>query len=884
MKLGRATVVLVLLFEAATPVGSEDSALREARQFFIREAFRSARVRGEQALAQAESSHDDQGRIAALRLLADIADGRGEPREAEGKRDEAAILARTLGDIPAQAWIHIDQASGHWQRGENEAASAALLSALRLIRARGDLLAEGAALSMRGKIAYKKGAYSGARIDLNRALSLFRKAGDVFREVDTLINLGLCTLDQRDYSQALDFFRRARDRGRATGDFFGEAEGARHIAITWLFQDAPEQALATLGPYLARAEQAGDSGLAMKLRHITANAKRAGEDHLGAIDEDARVLAFYEAEDNRRQAAWVHYRRGRSEAGLGRLEDAQTSLQKAVDLWEEIEERRPLAYGLYEKGKLEVRLGRDQEARATFGRALTLQNEIQLPYRSLLLGDMAFLEARGGNSIRAGEYAREAVAEASKTLNLEMIWRAFYRRAQVERLAGNPEGALASLRASLATIEELRENVPANDEARIGFLESKQAVFAETVLLLVELQRYEEALVVSERARARALADLLGDETGSRPGERRMDLSSLLEETRRRRATFIEYAVGERGSAVIVLGPAGAVHGAQVQGTADDLARAVERVRSAIREHRDARPLLSELYRILVAPVAEWLPRDPEALVTVVPQGSLFLLPFAALVDEAGNYLIEKHTLSTTPAIHTLSGLAARRRNPHREVLVVGPPSQSASGSEMFSALAGAEEEARTVALLYPKGSATLLSGDTATEKRVRGLLPEARVIHIATHVVVKDDAPLDGFIALAGGASRRKDDDGRLLARDLFRMRLEADLVVLSGCDTGVGKIRGEGVLGLTRSFLQAGASSVVASLWRVADPVGRPFMEQFHRELRTGRGKASALRAAQIETLRMLERAQLRGVRGEPLAASPLYWAPFFLIGEDL
>jgi CHAT domain-containing protein len=164
-------------------------------------------------------------------------------------------------------------------------------------------------------------------------------------------------------------------------------------------------------------------------------------------------------------------------------------------------------------------------------------------------------------------------------------------------------------------------------------------------------------------------------------------------------------------------------------------------------------------------------------------------------------------------------------------------------------------------------------------------------VVHIAAHAVVREDAPLASYLALVAAppADVATDgvpdtrSDGRLTAREVLDIPLDADLVVLSGCQTGLGAISGDGVSGLARAFLHAGAASLVVSLWRVADVVGHDVMARFQRALQVeGQDAADALRRAQLATIDRLRRGELRDRAGVPLAESPLYWAPFVLVGE--
>jgi CHAT domain-containing protein len=144
------------------------------------------------------------------------------------------------------------------------------------------------------------------------------------------------------------------------------------------------------------------------------------------------------------------------------------------------------------------------------------------------------------------------------------------------------------------------------------------------------------------------------------------------------------------------------------------------------------------------------------------------------------------------------------------------------------------------------------------------------------------DESPLKSFLALSAAPGGRADDDGDLTVSEVLDLHLEADLVTLSACDTGLGRITGDGVLGLSRAFVYAGASSVVVSLWRVSDVVGRFQMERFYEALAAGEDKATALRRAQLATLSALRRGAIQTADGLVLRETPALWAPFVLIGE--
>jgi CHAT domain-containing protein len=183
------------------------------------------------------------------------------------------------------------------------------------------------------------------------------------------------------------------------------------------------------------------------------------------------------------------------------------------------------------------------------------------------------------------------------------------------------------------------------------------------------------------------------------------------------------------------------------------------------------------------------------------------------------------------------------------------------------------------IAALYPAASRRVYLDREATEERVKALGRGVRIVHFATHGFVNDRSPFDSGLVLAIPEQFTPGhDNGLLQVWEIFEsVRLDADLVVLSACETGLGEIRGgEGIIGLTRAFQYAGARSVLASLWRVDDRATAELMERFYHHLRAGKPKAEALRAAQLDLL--------GAQSGHPgrNAAAPYFWASMQLFGD--
>ena len=269
---------------------------------------------------------------------------------------------------------------------------------------------------------------------------------------------------------------------------------------------------------------------------------------------------------------------------------------------------------------------------------------------------------------------------------------------------------------------------------------------------------------------------------------------------------------------------------------------------------RNARGILAKLHDALLAPIKPRLDRYSRLVIT--PHAALHYLPFHALFD-GQRYLIETHEISYLPASSLLRFIARARHDDGRV---------TAFGYSGHGMLPQAPEEARRVAEIMG-GEAWI--EEEATVERVKQEALTARVVHIAAHGVFRADNPLFAGVLLA---------DGWLTALDIFSLHFEASLITLSACDTGQHRIGGgDELLGLTRSFLYAGAASLLLSHWQIPDAIAFTFIDDFYRRLAAGKRKAQALREAQLALMR-------RGQEGDPATTHyqhPFIWAPFFLIG---
>jgi CHAT domain-containing protein len=309
----------------------------------------------------------------------------------------------------------------------------------------------------------------------------------------------------------------------------------------------------------------------------------------------------------------------------------------------------------------------------------------------------------------------------------------------------------------------------------------------------------------------------------------------------------------------------------------------------ALRFGRNSREAWRDLHDILIEPVRDRLPGDPSSRLTIVPHGPLFRVSFAALLDKQGRYLIERHELHYVPAGAVLEFTQRKRHQKRRRnggYLLVADPANVplVDKDRKLAPLPGARDEVASTARMLPSGTSIVLEGTAATEARVRSELGSRRVIHFATHGIVRDEAPLDSFLAL-GATSSASGEDGRLTVHDVYGLELNADLVFLSACRSARGKVSGDGVVGMTRSFVYAGTPTVVATLWDVSDDTTRRLVPQFYREYLQNARPGLALRGAALRLIADLRagRVQLSTPAGPiTLPEDPALWAAFVVFGE--
>ncbi len=295
--------------------------------------------------------------------------------------------------------------------------------------------------------------------------------------------------------------------------------------------------------------------------------------------------------------------------------------------------------------------------------------------------------------------------------------------------------------------------------------------------------------------------------------------------------------------------------------------------RAMVNQDIDFDELSQELYQQLWQPFQAYLSEE-KATVVVIPHEALWLFPFAALKTEAEKYIGTQHTLLYSPSMKALTqidGEIPYSSIQDAKALIVGNPIMSQADKRYrFSELKGAETEAIALSQLFR--TQPLLQAK-ATQQAVEDGATNANILHLATHGMADEANPLDSFVVLADlfKADGSLEKDGILKAREIMHWSVPAELVNLSACQTALGKVSGEGIIGLSRAFLVAGSRSVLVSLWNISDTATAAFMQQFYQYYLASGNKGLALQQA------------MEAMQGQSDYAHAVYWSGFTLVGSD-
>jgi len=444
-----------------------------------------------------------------------------------------------------------------------------------------------------------------------------------------------------------------------------------------------------------------------------------------------------------------------------------------------------------------------------------------------------------------------------------------------------------NLKQGIQVFSQTRLQIGDKDENKLAFTEGTLRSYRLLQSVLVQQNKLEEALEIAEASRNRTFVELLAKKSNQISDLSPPSFTQIQQIANEKQSTLVEYSLiydhdqhknNDLQLYIWVVQPTGKLTFKSVNLTSDkiDLSALINNNRKALNDGNQATRRLEKLYQVLIQPIAKELPSDSQQNIIFIPQEELFLVPFVALKSN-NRYLIEDYTIVTAPSIQFLQ-LAHSQRTHSDDIVVVGNPTMPFVQStpkqppKRLDNLPGAETEAKAIAEILKTKA---IIGSEANKANLIPKFQESRIIHLATHGLLEADSNgllsnrragygSMGAIALAPAGN----DTGLLSVDEIMNFKLDADLVVLSACDTGRGKITGDGVVGLSRSFLSAGAKSLIVSLWSLPDLPTANLMTEFYRQWQQNPDKAQALRQAMLKT--------------KEKYPNPRDWAAFTLMGE--
>jgi CHAT domain-containing protein/tetratricopeptide (TPR) repeat protein len=754
-----------------------------------------------------------------------------------------------------------------WDRGT----AAGRLEALQQYQRAQEISREAGDRWLEARCVLGQGNVYSAQGDTPKAIERFGVAAEVYRaiadrsgEATALNSAALLHAARSEHETAFDLYRRALELRRATKDRRGEAEILRNVAIAHNSAGNYQAAVETYEDVLERFRAAGD-------RYAEAvTMTQMGEFYLTLGDYEKssaygqRALAMHRANEDRTAQVHTVTNLGEALAAQGRHSEALVHYNAALELshasglgWQHVS-TQSLA------GVSEEALGRSARAYEMYTQALApMQGHGNRDGSSRLLSQLGMLELKRGNTGAAAKHLAEAHELSRGVPNRLAEALALTGLAHLARQQGDRAEAGKKIDAALEIVEDIRTRLDSR-ELKATFLATRGNWWEFAVDLRMEMKDVRGALAVVERSRARSLLDLLAE------GKQKPDASpagpAFREQALPQGTAVLEYALGAERSWLFVVTREG-VSAKQLPGAAA-IARQVREIRSLL--GRPGRASLGRYsviarsaFQTLVGPAEETV-RGKQRLI-VVADGALHYLPFEALLtadvaqpDYAGlPYVVKRWNVSYAPSMSVLATAEAPPRAGSLDLLAFGDPRGD---------LPGAAREVSEISKFFPDARAAVFAGKNASKQNATdpAILQRSQRIHFAAHGFVREGRAHRTGLLLAEGKT--------LDASEIFGLRLNADLVVLSACETGLGpQLRGEGVLGLTRAFLHAGAGSIAVSLWPVGDDSTVSLMSGFYRRLSRAASTSESLREAKLDLV--------RGGR----YAHPYYWAAFVLTGRQ-
>ena len=798
--------------------------------------------------------------------------------------------------------------------------------ALRIFKETGNMELEAMCYESLATVCQSLSEYRKAEEYLRKELAVRKEIGDKQEKATCYENLGTVCLSLSEYKKAEEHLNNALVINIEIGDKQGEATChgklgcvSRSLGEYGKAEEYQRKALAIsleIGDKREVATCHGNLGAV----YLCVGEYKKAEEHLN------NALVKTKEIGNKKGEAVCYGNLGSVSESLGEYGKAEEYQTKALKIRKEIGDKSGVAACYGSLGKVCYFLGEYEKAEEHINKALKIKQEIgEKQGEAWCYGLLGNLSRSLGRHTKAKKHHKKAldISRTISDISEEAEWHLQLANDTIyEGNVGLQHEVVSNLSASINKCEKMRSFLGHNDQFKISLFESRSGSYQLLSTQLCVSGKEKEAVCVLELGRARALADLIA---GQHSAQQQLpvnppswaDIERIMKKESNCSCLYISYF--GQDMFLLVVKESKALHFRKINVNECFVTKGLERnVHQVFRkdcfrsfkvlpqEHCEDRslsfltasdatheqaeqenlavyrqegdeeeenlqpvPTLAEQYKMIIAPVADFLD-EPELM--IVPDRALYKVPFAALMDERGNYLSDAYRIRIVPSLTTLGIIQDFPADYHSRTgaLIVGDPDvgkvfHKGHIKEPCS-LPCAREEAEMIGKLI---RADPLLGEQATKKAVLQNLHSVSLIHFAAHgdaergeIVLAPQRPTEG---------NPSEKDYLLTMADISQVQLRAKLVVLSCCHSAQGHVKAEGVVGIARAFLGSGARSVLVALWAIPDKATKELMRRFYEHLVRGESASESLHQA----MKWMRKNGYSDVSD---------WAPFILIGENV
>ena len=860
-----------------------------------------------QDLHNAKELGDEKTREIAYNLLGVAYYELGDFNQAIEYHKQHLSIAKELGDRAGEGSAYNNLGSAYYKLGDFNQAIEYQKQHLSIAKELGDRVGEGSAYNILGFASYKLGDFNQAIEYSKQHLSIAEQLGD--REGIAYNNLGSAYHRLGDFNQAIEYHKQHLSIAKQLGDRAGEGSAYSNLGSVYYKLGDFNKAIEYHKQHLSIAEQLRDREGEEVAYNNLGSAYHGLGDFNQAIKYAKQCLSIA-GKPLIRLAASILL--GHSWLLMGKLFQAMQFFQDYLDIAKHVGNRKSeaLAYALI--GVVNARRDDFNEATEYLEKALSMAKELRdQKTEAVVYTGFAQILVEQGDFERAIECNKKCLTMVQPSGQKINEGTYLANMGHTYESSGDLHQAVDYYQRSTKLFNEFRV-LQADDTLKVIFRNARQDIYQSLCRTLLKLSKFDEALCAADQGRAEALLDLIKRRYGSQLAvsgsvEGKTGISEMVTDIS---GPTLFVALSGNSVNLWVIGKDRNIQFTQKEvkyplGDATDYLNCLRKktykeIRGRFRvicenrtldgssaehelppaEERDeetGNPLQSDenplrlFHECIISPISNLI-EDGELV--VVPDGPLCLAPFAAFLDSESKYLSESMRIRILPSLMCMKLINASPKEYHNKsgALLVGDPCledfTTFLGENRFSPLPFAKKEVEMIGAMlgiHP------LTRKEPTKAEVLKRIGSVALVHIAAHGKFET-----GEIALAPNPERKyrrpEEQDFRLTISDVQAAKLHAKLVVLSCCHSAQGEVSSEGVVGIARAFLGAGARSVLVALWSINDEATMKFMRRFYQHLKDGNSASVSLNRA------------MKCLRESEDFNAPRFWAPFVLIGDDV